>query len=183
VELSNHRRTTVKRWSNETISSEEHAMSTIKRVLCPVDFSETSFAAFEYADNFASWIGADLVVVHAFSQPASYDKAGQWKPADAGVMKQLEAVKSKHESVQTKHIAHAGMPDEVICWAAEDQDCQLIVMGTHGRTGLKHLLFGSTAESVLKHARCPVVTIRPQRQDQPPLTEPMVTPMPAPRYL
>jgi nucleotide-binding universal stress UspA family protein len=99
------------------------------------------------------------------------------------VLTELQAVRPKNESVQIQHIAHAGLADEVICWAAEDQACDLIVMGTHGRTGLKHLLFGSTAESVLKHARCPVLTIRPQKQDQQPLAEPMVTPMPAPRYL
>jgi nucleotide-binding universal stress UspA family protein len=158
-------------------------MFAVQRILCPVDFSATSNAAFDYADDFASWIGAELVVLHAFSQPTCYDKAGQWQPADAKILEDLHAVKSKHGSLKLKHLAHAGMPDEVICWAAEDQDCQLIIMGTHGRTGLQHLIFGSTAESVLKHARCPVVTIRPQKQDQPPLQEPIVTPMPMPRYL
>ena len=158
-------------------------MPIVERILCPVDFSETSLAAFHYADDFANWTGAELVVLHAFSQPTSYDKAGQWTPADASIQENLAAVTSKHENVQVKRIAHAGLPDEVICWAAEDQACDLIVMGTHGRTGLKHLLFGSTAESVLKHARCPVLTIRPQKQGQPQLAEPMVTPMPTPRYL
>jgi nucleotide-binding universal stress UspA family protein len=158
-------------------------MSAVQRILCPVDFSDTSNAAFDYADDFANWMGAELVVLHVFSQPASYDKAGQWQPADASILKDLHAVKSKHENRKIRHLAHAGMADEVICWAAEDQDCQLIIMGTHGRTGLKHLIFGSTAESVLKHARCPVVTIRPPKKDETPLEEPMVTPMPMPRYL
>ncbi len=158
-------------------------MSAPQRILCPVDFSETSRAAFDYADDFASWIGAELLVLHAFSEPANFDRAGQSQPADARILEDLHAVKSQHEHVTVTHLAHAGVAEEVICWAAEKHDCQLIVMGTHGRTGLKHLLFGSTAESVLRHARCPVLTIRPQKKGQPPLAEPMVTPIPAQRYL
>ena len=158
-------------------------MAHIKRILCPIDFSETSMTAFEYAEDLASWADAEIVLLHAFLQPAAYDHAGQWTPADAKITEDLEAVVSKHENVKLNRITHAGLADDLICWAAENQDCDMIIMGTHGRTGLKHLLFGSTAESVLKRARCPVLTIRPQPQDQEPLPEPIVSPMPAPRYM
>ena len=78
---------------------------------------------------------------------------------------------------------HVGEPGEVICWLAEQQACDLIVMGTHGRQGLLHLLMGSVAEYVMRHARCPVVTVRLLPEKQPPLKEPLVLPLPAPRLM
>ncbi len=158
-------------------------MTQIRRILCPIDFSAPSTTAFEYADHLASLLGAELVVIHAFDRPSSYDAAGQTIPADASIAEKMEAVSSPHAEVKLTKLLHAGMAEDVICWAAESHGCDMIVMGTHGHTGLKHLLFGSTAEYVLRHARCPVLTIRPQTQHQEPLTEPMVTPMPPPRYL
>lgn len=158
-------------------------MPNISRILCPVDFSDSSQAALEYAEDFASWVGADLLLMHAFDQPASYDKHGQSVPADASVAKQFNEIKLRHDNVNVTRLLHAGTPGQVICWAAEHQNCNLIIMGTHGRTGLMHVLFGSTAEYVLQHARSPVLTIRPQDKDAGPLAEPIVTPMPAPRYL
>ena len=157
-------------------------MPTIKRILCPVDFSESSELAFEYADEFASWVGAELVLVHAFENPVSFDPAGQKQPMDDSLAKKLEAIESRHH-VSLKRLLHAGAAGEVICWAAESHQCDLIVMGTHGRTGLKHLLFGSTAEYALQNARCPVLTIRQQKKGAKPLAEPFVSPMPAPPYM
>ena len=158
-------------------------MPHIERILCPVDFSETSDVAFTYADDFAAWAEAGLIVAHAFDDPISYDHAGQTEPADAGIKQQMLEVKSNHDSVVLTRVLHAGDPGRVICWLAEDLECDLIIMGTHGRTGLVGLLFGSTAKYVLQHARCPVLTIRQQKQGEPPLQEPMVTPLPAPRYM
>lgn len=158
-------------------------MAIINRILCPVDFSETSTAAFRYADNLAAWANAEIILLHAFSDPVSYDDAGQWKPADPAVHEQLGQLKSNHANVVLTPFTHAGLPDEVICWAAEHEGCDLIVMGTHGRTGLKHLLFGSTAEAVLRNARCPVLTIRPQEHNLPKLQEPTVAPLPPPTFM
>ena len=157
-------------------------MPSITRILCPTDFSPSSQVAFEYAQDFAAFVGAELVVLHAFDQPASYDKKGQQQPADPSITKRLEDLKVRAD-IQVSRMLHAGLPEQVICWAAESQGCNLIIMGTHGHTGLKHLLFGSTAEYVLKHARCPVLTIRPQDKEAAPLSEPIVTPVPAPPYM
>ncbi len=158
-------------------------MPAIDRILCPIDFSEPSLLAFDYAVDFAVGLGAELVLVHAFDNPASYDREGQWKPSDPSLVKKLDEIKPGQGNVAVTRVLHAGLAEDVICWAAQDQACDLIIMGTHGRTGLKHLLFGSTAEYVLKHATCPVLTIRQQPQDAPVLPEPMVTPIPAPRYM
>ncbi len=157
-------------------------MRKIQRILCAVDFSETSLEAFRYADDFADWMGAELVVLHAFSQPATHDPNGQWTPSDPTVLQRLAEFRSNHADVKLRHLAHAGLADEVICWAAEQERCDLIVVGTHGRTGISHLLLGSTAESVMRMAPCPVLAIRPQRTSRL-LVEPSVAPMPTPRSI
>jgi universal stress protein A len=71
----------------------------------------------------------------------------------------------------------------VICWVAQEQQCDLVVLGSHGRTALAHLLLGSVAEYVLRHARCPVLTVRDRPAGEAPLAEPRVLPVPAPRFL
>ncbi len=158
-------------------------MPTITKIICPVDFSEASHQAFLYADDFAAPVGADIVLVHAFDIPESYSSSGQRIPADPSITKQLEEIKSRHENVSISRLAHAGPAGDVICWAAEYLGGNLIIMGTHGRTGLKRALFGSTAEHVLRHARCPVLTIREQEQHANALPEPFVTPYAAPRFM
>jgi len=158
-------------------------MELIKRILCPVDFSSTSQKAFEYADRLAQSTGAELVLLHAFDLPESYDAAGQVHPADPQLEHQLNAIESAFPDVKITRILHAGPAPDVICWVAQDRQCDLIVMGTHGRTGLRHLLFGSVTEFVLRHARCPVLTVRDRPDDEPPLKEPRVMPLPAPRFM
>jgi universal stress protein A len=155
----------------------------IERILCAVDFSDTSEAALAYAANLAETLAGELVLLHAFDKPATTDARGVNRPADPTLRVKLETMQIPSRQVHLKHVLHAGPPGEVICWVAQDQTCDLIVMGTHGRTGLSHLLFGSTAEYVLRHARCPVLTIRKRPGDEAPLREPTVTPLPPPRYM
>jgi universal stress protein A len=158
-------------------------MSLVQRILCPVDFSETSVAAFDYAARLAEEVSAEVVVLHAFDEPATLDMHGQHTPADATLRVRLDAIRRAGDTVPLHHILHAGPAGEVICWVAQDRDCDLIVMGTHGRTGLAHLLFGSTAEYVLRNARCPVLTVRRRPVNEPPLKEPLVLPRRAPRLM
>lgn len=148
-----------------------------QRILCPIDFSETSQAALSYAEDLCKKLDAELIVAHAFKCPATWDMAGQTEPSSGEVREQMESVKS---DIPAEKLLHAGPPGPVICWLAQENECDLIVMGTHGRTGLKHLLFGSTAEYVLQHARCPVLTIRERSADEPRIEEPIVMPLPGP---
>jgi universal stress protein A len=85
--------------------------------------------------------------------------------------------------IPLRRALHAGRPGEVICWMAEDQQCDLIVMGTHGRGGLAHLLLGSVAEYVVRHAHCPVTIVRDAPAKEPPLDEPRVMPLPPPQWM
>lgn len=158
-------------------------MTTVRRILCAIDFSAPSYEAFHFADALAQDLSAELVLVHAFDTPATLDLAGQSIPADPELRPRLADVRSSSSDLIIERVLHAGDAGEVICWLAQDRHCDLIVMGTHGHSGLAHLLFGSVAEYVLRHARCPVVTIRKIPAGQPPQKEPTVLPLPPPRFM
>lgn len=145
------------------------------RILCPMDFSEASTAALDYAVKMAAATQSEVIIAHAFDQPAHWDRASQTEPDDPSLRGRLEAVPCE---VPCLRLLHAGPPGRVICWLAQEYDCDLIVMGTRGASGLAHLLFGSTAEYVLHHARCPVLTLRLPKPNEPRLEEPIVLPVP-----
>jgi universal stress protein A len=155
-------------------------MELIHRILCPVDFSDTSMKAVKYAERLASQTGSELLLVHAFERPESYGDVGQTTPADPQLEKNLEAIELGLPAEKVRRLLHAGDATDVIPWMAQEEDCDLIVMGTHGRGGLMHLLLGSVTEHVLRHARCPVLTIRDRPENEPPLDEPRVVPLPPP---
>jgi len=152
----------------------------ITRILCPIDFSKPSMEAFDYAHELALSTKATMVLCHAFDKPATWELGDQTEPADETIKQKLLDVKS---TLPLERYLHVGSPGKVICWLAEDKACDLIIMGTHGRTGLLHLLYGSVAEYVLQHANCPVMTIRLQPAKQVAQKEPIVIPLPAPRYM
>ncbi|MGH7137649.1 MAG: universal stress protein [Pirellulales bacterium] len=154
----------------------------IKRILCPIDFSHASGRAFAYAERLAQELSAELVLLHAFEAPETLNLMGQEHPANPTLREQFDAVPVSPD-VRVARILHAGHAGEVICWVAQQHACDLIVMGTHGRSALTHLLMGSVAEYVLRHARSPVLTLRDHSADEPPLKEPRVLPVPAPRFL
>lgn len=158
-------------------------MSSIQRILCPTDFSETAAKAVWYAAELAQGTGAELHLVHSFETVTSGGLLGEESP-NAFVRDEMIGVLANSSLGDRIHRhVHAGEPGKVICWMAQKLACDLIVMGTHGRTGLKHLLLGSVAEYVVRHARCPVTTVRDRPLDEPPLTEPIVMPIKAPRMM
>ena len=136
--------------------------------------------AFRYAEDLAISIGAELIIVNAFDRPATLDLPDQTVPADSTLPTKLNQIEAE---IPVKRYLHAGPAGRVICWVAQEQDCDMIVMGTHGRTGISHALFGSVAEYVLKHAPCPVLTIRKHADNQPRIEEPLIIPLPAPRMM
>ena len=109
--------------------------------------------------------------------------AAQERPLDPSLRPKLEGIKSSYANQKVEYVLHAGPPGEVICWIGQSRNCDLIVMGTHGRTGLMHLFLGSVAEYVMQHARCPVLTVRNRPANEPPLKEPLVLPVPPPRFM
>ena len=146
----------------------------LQRILCPTDFSTASDKAMRYAEQLALQSGADLYLIHAFDIPVQMTVAAQTHPLDLRHQEQLQSLLLESSLAnRVVRLLHAGPAGEVICWMAQEHQCDLIVMGTHGHSGLMHLIFGSIAEYVLRHARCPVLTIRDRPKDEPPLSQPL----------
>lgn len=145
-------------------------MKTFEKILTAIDFSENSEYAFEYALTLATQFQAELTIMHVINEPV--DLRGFYVPhiSFEQLEKEIEegAEKMMEKFCQTrmgdfsnyKTTIVTGIPYEEIIKKAEDTNSSLIVLGTHGRTGLDHLIFGSTAERVVRSASCPVLTIR-----------------------
>lgn len=148
-------------------------MPAISRVLVPIDFSPSARAALEYATFLSGKFGAELTVLHVWEPPGYVGPdtlallpvaAGQpgWETTRSEVLREVELFLGKAEA-RPKGLTvrvEAGEPSDAILSAAAGGAADLIVMGTHGRTGLSRLLIGSVAEAVLRRSTCPVLTIR-----------------------
>jgi nucleotide-binding universal stress UspA family protein len=139
----------------------------IGRILVPVDFSDCSLDAVEYAVVVAQRAKASLTLLHVL-EPVSYGLDFTFPHPDKREL-QREAIKSRLEGlvsslasaqVTANYLLQGGLPNDSILEAARAGSADLIVMGTHGRRGLSHALFGSVAESVLRQSHCPVLTVR-----------------------
>lgn len=147
-------------------------MREFRTILFATDFSESSDFAFDYALSLARKFGSRLLVVHVINEPVdlrgfyvphiSFDKLEE--EIEEGAKKMMEKFCRTHMGDYQNYecVILPGIPyDEVIKKAASEA-ADLIVMGTHGRTGLDHVLFGSTAEKVVRKSPVPVMTIRVQ---------------------
>src|SRR5262249_16819051 len=144
----------------------EKAMRTVQTILHPSDFSERSQHAFRYACLLARNLGARLIVLHVVPPPAVAVAAElvAYTPPSANyrqeVWDKLHNLRAEESKVQVEHVLEEGDPAWVILHLAATTPCDLIVMGTHGRTGLSRLLMGSVAEEVVRKASCPVLTLK-----------------------
>lgn len=145
-------------------------MKPFATILFAVDFSESSDHAFSYAYELAQKFSSRLVIIHVINEPVdlrgfyvphiSFDNLekeiaeGAEKMMDRFCAEKLQGYANFAKSVVS------GVPSDEIVRKAEEANADLIVMGTHGRKGLDHMLFGSTAERVVRTARCPVMTVR-----------------------
>ncbi|MGD8859872.1 MAG: universal stress protein [Myxococcales bacterium] len=145
-------------------------MRQYKKILCPVDFSPFADAALDEAMSLAKGMGSTLCLLHAYQNPAYVlPMSGYVGPtADmiGRIRKQLEeelaglAKKVEEQGITVETRCVEGIPYKVITDLAQEWDADLIVMGTHGRTGLSHALTGSVAERVVRTAECPVLITR-----------------------
>jgi nucleotide-binding universal stress UspA family protein len=147
-------------------------MPKIKRILVPIDFSPASLKALDYAADFAQPLGADLSVLFVI-EPIYYavpDLAGAAAGTAVGLLeeqrasgkRQLERLQARYAKrrIKLRTLMQTGTPYQTIVDAAKSLKAHLIVMSTHGRTGVSHLLLGSVAERVVRTSPCPVLTIR-----------------------
>ncbi len=142
----------------------------IRRILVPLDFSAMSLKSLQYAVAFAKQFGAALTLVHIVEIPLYADAPyagllGQEELAE--VKKELEKICATRippelatEIVVRQNAAFAGILE-----VARESSADLIITTTHGRTGLKHLFLGSTAEDLVRRAPCPVLVVREREHD------------------
>ena len=146
-------------------------MSRIRRILHPTDFSRASSAAFRRAVEFAKDNRAELLVLHVLSVPVPITGDGYMPPkiydeivtgARAYAQKELDALirKAKAAGARATGLLVEGIAHERIAQAARSKKADVLVVGTHGRTGLSRFFLGSVASRVLALAPCPVLTVR-----------------------
>jgi nucleotide-binding universal stress UspA family protein len=139
----------------------------IKTILHPTDFSEGSQDAFRLACSVARDQGARLVILHVTSIPdlayTGYGSPGSPLAVEeylAKAQQNLKRLRSPDPQLPVEHRLEEGDPALEILRVAAEAKADLIVMGTHGQTGLRHLLMGSVAEQVVRKAPCPVLSLR-----------------------
>ncbi|RPJ74176.1 MAG: universal stress protein [Acidobacteria bacterium] len=144
-------------------------MRPIRRILFPTDFSEYADDAWPYATRFGRDFGAELHVLHVLTQvPGVYTDGLAYGPKDLADHMQAEARhalerlvdEAKQLGLAASASVRSGVAFQEILDYAHAQAIDLIVMATHGRTGLAHALLGSVTERVVRRAPCPVLTVR-----------------------
>ena len=144
--------------------------SDIKKILVPIDFSDYSKSALKYAVNFCKNFNAEMILIYvvepviyppdfSMGQIAIPSVNAEW---DKRARQELDKLAKEEipDSVPVKTIIKTGKPFLEIIENAGELDVDLIIIATHGRTGVEHILFGSTAEKVVRKAPCPVLTLR-----------------------
>jgi nucleotide-binding universal stress UspA family protein len=134
------------------------------KILFPTDFSTLSQSALETATSLARDRNAELLVVHV-QEPAAVYVSGDFyygiaSPDRREQMKMLMAVVPTDPAVPCEHRLIMGAPAEAIVELAKAEDVDMIVLATHGRTGLFRLVMGSVAEEIVRKATCPVLTVK-----------------------
>lgn len=142
----------------------------IKKILCPTDFSECSLYALTYAIAFAEQYKAKLLLLHVVDvflhDPAYFAPYVPERSMFSGYEEDAQSrlrtiVREKVPGeIKTKIIVREGRAFAEIVKSAREEKVDMIVTGTHGRTGLSHAMFGSTAEKVVRKAACPVLSIK-----------------------
>lgn len=139
-------------------------MLAIRTILHPTDFSDSSNYAFRLACSLARDCRAKLVILHVTPPPVAFAAEGMLVQTDNYDLKpiqtELQHVKPGDTNIVTEHRLVEGDAATEIMKVAGDTDCDMIVVGTHGRTGLGRLLMGSVAEQLVRQAPCPVLTVR-----------------------
>ncbi len=144
----------------------------LRTILVPMDFSPSSHRALDIAKELAKSAGpAHLILVHAYYVPIELEQflIQQGDPVlerlSESVTEDLEKILTSLQDagISSEYLASRGAPERLIVELAKQKHADLIVMGTHGRRGLTHLLLGSVAERVVRTAECPVMTVQEKR--------------------
>jgi nucleotide-binding universal stress UspA family protein len=144
-----------------------------KKILCPIDFSEFTDEILEYALDITKKYGAELHLIHIIPNLNYFTPYESFftpenlivveKNMEAEVNKDFDAIINKID-IPAKKVIRTGAAFVEIIDYVKTESIDLIIMGTHGRTGLEHILIGSVAERVIRKAPCPVLTVRPKNK-------------------
>jgi nucleotide-binding universal stress UspA family protein len=137
----------------------------MKTILFPTDFSDASKTAFQYAVDYTRLVKGRLLIAHVQEPivPMIGGEIAFVAPVDtnpAEIKQKLQALVPEAPPVEYAHRLLEGDPASEIVRLAKSEHADLIVLGTHGRTGFERLLLGSTAEQVLRRAPCPVLAVK-----------------------
>jgi nucleotide-binding universal stress UspA family protein len=141
----------------------------IRTILIPIDFSDSARNIVEWAAHLANGSETKLVLFHAYHLPVEFQQLeGAYLPPDfwANVKSESQASLARHETElrerghSVESVVRVGYAATAIVDEATEIDADLIVIGTHGLSGLKHMLLGSVAERVVQKAPCPVLTVK-----------------------
>jgi nucleotide-binding universal stress UspA family protein len=145
----------------------------IRTVLVATDFSDTAQAGIDWALELARTHKAQIVLVHGVMLP---NRATDFVPSPPDLTEKLQeaasgrlneaAERARGRGVEVTTDLRIGLPSQAIIEAAEERNVDLAVLGTRGHTGLQHIFLGSTAQRVVQHAHCPVLTVHPGDVDQ-----------------
>ena len=144
-------------------SAANRGMPALRRIVVPIDFSEPSLHALQFAALLAAQSGAALLPVYVAEHVVYFDETLAFP--EHHVLEQMKeklaqlAREQVSEEVPVFPHVEKGKPWAEIIRLAEQHEADLIVLGTHGRTGLQHWLLGSTAERVVQHSSCPVLVV------------------------
>ena len=138
-----------------------------KTVLCPTDFSAESYRALEYGARFATAAGGSLLIAHILHNPTTKEFHPEgyvlsFEQAKTRAQAQLEEIRAQRVggTVKCDLFVDIGDPYEKLLSLATQRQVDLVVISTHGRSALEHLVMGSVAEKIIRHAPCPVLVVR-----------------------
>jgi nucleotide-binding universal stress UspA family protein len=141
----------------------------VRRILVPVDFSDSTPPLLDWAAHLAEQHASSIILLHAYHLPVEFQQLeGAYLPPDFWASVKAEAEESlarleaelEQRGVEVETVVCEGYAATVIVEEAKARDADLIVIGTHGLSGLKHLLLGSIAERVVQKAPCPVLSVK-----------------------
>lgn len=147
-------------------------MITIKSILCPLDFSDASKNAFRYACEFAVSMGSKIHLLHVVEpRPIAADMTLTYIPVEedleTAAREDIEplAREAREKGIDVQVEVVIGIPVEVILQQIVDSDASMLIMGSHGKTGLSRLLMGSVAEGVVRKAKVPVLIVKADEKE------------------
>jgi nucleotide-binding universal stress UspA family protein len=146
----------------------------VRKILCPIDFSRHAALVVDWAIHLAEEHDSEILLLHAYHLPVEFQQLeGAYLPSDFWDSVRQEAERSlsaygeriRAGGIPVTEIVREGYPANVIQEEAQQENADMIVMGSRGLSGLKHLLLGSVAERVVQKALCPVLTVNHPEED------------------